>query len=124
MSTEEGEQFARENGLIFMECSAKTAQNVEEVIDVLMTVNNFLDELHRIVLQKVADHVFVLTFIPYQAFISTAATIYKKIQEGVFDVSNEVCMPFFLHVKVRFVFQLFWSYFFLFQLCRVFFAPN
>nr|DAD24342.1 TPA_asm: hypothetical protein HUJ06_025806 [Nelumbo nucifera] len=53
VSTEEGEQFAKENGLIFMEASAKTAQNVEE------------------------------------AFISTAATIYKKIQEGVFDVSNE-----------------------------------
>ncbi|GJS44888.1 vacuolar cation/proton exchanger 3-like protein [Tanacetum coccineum] len=53
VSTEEGEQFAKENGLIFMEASAKTAQNVEE------------------------------------AFISTAGTIYKKIQEGVFDVSNE-----------------------------------
>eukprot|EP00268_Persea_americana_P004575 TRINITY_DN11467_c0_g1_i4.p1 TRINITY_DN11467_c0_g1~~TRINITY_DN11467_c0_g1_i4.p1 ORF type:complete len:101 (+),score=27.57 TRINITY_DN11467_c0_g1_i4:770-1072(+) len=53
VSTEEGEQFAKEHGLIFMEASAKTAQNVEE------------------------------------AFISTAATIYKKIQEGVFDVSNE-----------------------------------
>lgn len=26
----------------------------------------------------------------YQAFIKTAATIYKKIQDGVFDVSNEV----------------------------------
>ncbi|XP_027170552.1 ras-related protein RABB1c [Coffea eugenioides] len=53
VSTEEGEQFAKENGLIFMECSAKTAQNVEE------------------------------------AFISTASTIYRKIQDGVFDVSNE-----------------------------------
>ncbi|ESQ55718.1 hypothetical protein EUTSA_v10025789mg [Eutrema salsugineum] len=53
VSTEEGEQFAREHGLIFMEASAKTAQNVEE------------------------------------AFIKTAATIYKKIQDGVFDVSNE-----------------------------------
>lgn len=31
VSTEEGEQFAREHGLIFMEASAKTAQNVEEV---------------------------------------------------------------------------------------------
>ncbi|KAF7141977.1 hypothetical protein RHSIM_Rhsim06G0181500 [Rhododendron simsii] len=30
VSTEEGEQFAKENGLIFMEASAKTAQNVEE----------------------------------------------------------------------------------------------
>ncbi|CAN4103095.1 unnamed protein product [Withania somnifera] len=53
VSTEEGEQFAKENGLIFMEASAKTAQNVEE------------------------------------AFIRTASTIYKKIQDGVFDVSNE-----------------------------------
>lgn len=31
VSAEEGEQFAKENGLIFMEASAKTAQNVEEV---------------------------------------------------------------------------------------------
>lgn len=53
VSTEEGEQFAKEHGLIFMEASAKTAQNVEE------------------------------------AFISTAATIYKKIHDGVIDVSNE-----------------------------------
>eukprot|EP00742_Colponemidia_sp_Colp-10_P001400 GILJ01001507.1.p1 GENE.GILJ01001507.1~~GILJ01001507.1.p1 ORF type:complete len:222 (-),score=23.80 GILJ01001507.1:34-699(-) len=30
VSTEEGEQFAREHGLIFLETSAKTAQNVEE----------------------------------------------------------------------------------------------
>ncbi|KAL6553855.1 Ras-related protein RABB1c [Orobanche minor] len=53
VSTEEGEQFAKENGLIFMEASAKTSLNVEE------------------------------------AFIKTASTIYKKIQDGVFDVSNE-----------------------------------
>lgn len=30
VSTEEGEQFAKENGLVFMETSAKTAQNVED----------------------------------------------------------------------------------------------
>ena len=30
VSTNEGEMFAREHGLIFMETSAKTAQNVEE----------------------------------------------------------------------------------------------
>ena len=30
---EEGEAFAREHGLIFMETSAKTAANVEEVND-------------------------------------------------------------------------------------------
>ncbi len=31
INTEEGEQFARENGLIFMETSTRTAQNVEDV---------------------------------------------------------------------------------------------
>lgn len=51
---EEGEAFAREHGLIFMETSAKTATNVEE------------------------------------AFINTAKEIYEKIQEGVFDINNEV----------------------------------
>ncbi|VDO08184.1 unnamed protein product [Brugia timori] len=50
---EEGEAFAREHGLIFMETSAKTAANVEE------------------------------------AFIDTAKEIYRKIQEGVFDINNE-----------------------------------
>uniref|UniRef100_A0A0E0DF61 Uncharacterized protein n=1 Tax=Oryza meridionalis TaxID=40149 RepID=A0A0E0DF61_9ORYZ len=53
VSYEEGEQFAKEHGLIFMEASAKTAQNVEE------------------------------------AFVKTAGAIYKKIQDGVFDLSNE-----------------------------------
>eukprot|EP00210_Caulerpa_lentillifera_P006834 g6533.t1 len=53
VSTEEGEQFARENGLVFLETSAKTAHNVEE------------------------------------AFINTARKIYEKIEQGVFDVSNE-----------------------------------
>lgn len=32
MKREEGEAFAREHGLIFMETSAKTACNVEEVL--------------------------------------------------------------------------------------------
>uniref|UniRef100_A0A8C0KY63 Ras-related protein Rab-2B n=1 Tax=Canis lupus dingo TaxID=286419 RepID=A0A8C0KY63_CANLU len=49
----EGEAFAREHGLIFMETSAKTACNVEE------------------------------------AFINTAKEIYRKIQQGLFDVHNE-----------------------------------
>lgn len=35
VSTEEGEAFAKENGLVFMETSAKTAYNVEEVFDSL-----------------------------------------------------------------------------------------
>ena len=53
---EEGEAFAREHGLVFMETSARTAANVEE------------------------------------AFINTAKEIYEKIQEGVFDINNEVCV--------------------------------
>ena len=32
VSKEEGEQFAKENGLLFLEASARTAQNVEEVM--------------------------------------------------------------------------------------------
>jgi hypothetical protein len=28
-----------------------------------------------------------------QAFINTAAKIYQKIEEGIFDVSNEVSSP-------------------------------
>lgn len=55
---EEGEAFAREHGLVFMETSAKTATNVEE------------------------------------AFINTAKVIYEKIQEGVFDINNEVKLNF------------------------------
>lgn len=31
VSTEEGERFAKDNGLIFLETSAKTAFNVEDV---------------------------------------------------------------------------------------------
>lgn len=54
----EGEAYARENGLVFLETSAKTAENVQE------------------------------------AFEGTAAEIYRKIKEGVFDVSNEVSLLF------------------------------
>lgn len=60
MSKEEGEAFAREHGLIFMETSAKTASNVEE------------------------------------AFINTAKEIYQKIQDGVFDINNEVSLAYSL----------------------------
>lgn len=73
---EEGEAFAHEHGLIFMETSAKTAANVEE------------------------------------AFINTAKEIYEKIQEGVFDINNEVfihslyCNRYHVFVLFLLVFQL------------------
>lgn len=65
---EEGEAFAREHGLIFMETSAKTAANVEE------------------------------------AFINTAQEIFDKIQEGVFDINNEVCL---IQLKSQIIFIIF-----------------
>lgn len=54
LSLFQGLQFAKEHGLVFMETSAKTAQNVEN------------------------------------AFIDTAKEIFQKVQDGVFDISNEV----------------------------------
>lgn len=67
---EEGEAFAREHGLIFMETSAKTASNVEE------------------------------------AFINTAKEIYEKIQEGVFDINNEVTFKYSKRVGFFFFFKV------------------
>jgi Ras-related protein Rab-2A len=43
VSYEEGEKFAKENGLIFLETSAKTAQNVEEAF--LKTAQKIFDNI-------------------------------------------------------------------------------
>jgi len=57
---EEGEAFAREHGLIFMETSAKTAANVEEVI----ADNSFIkmhvssNNVHILKLQRVCNFRF------------------------------------------------------------------
>lgn len=39
-----------------------------------------------------SDHKPITYRFSLQAFINTAREIYKKIQDGVFDVSNEVCL--------------------------------
>ncbi len=54
VSYEEGMRFAKENGLIFMETSAKTKENVQE------------------------------------AFLETSKLIYMKINDGVYDLTNDV----------------------------------
>ncbi|KNA09147.1 hypothetical protein SOVF_156230 [Spinacia oleracea] len=54
VSVEEGKVFAKDHGLMgFVECSAKTGENVDEV------------------------------------FVKTAAVIYNKIQDGVFNLLND-----------------------------------
>ena len=38
-------------------------------------------------------------FFDPQAFINTAKEIYQKIQDGVFDINNEVWLPaLFIHI--------------------------
>lgn len=65
VSTEEGEQFAKEHGLIFMEASAKTAQNVEEVSEVvhislhkffLCRIDNFPDVGYSLGIHQHCSH--------------------------------------------------------------------
>jgi len=69
---EEGEAFAREHGLIFMETSAKTAANVEEVRHFRIEFNIKSTKIH------------------FQAFINTAREINKKIQDGTIDPDDPV----------------------------------
>jgi Ras-related protein Rab-2A len=73
VSREEGEKFARENGLIFLETSAKTANNVEEVVSGVPCCCTSCLHVSR-----------------GQAFINTAQKIYENIQNGIYDVNNEV----------------------------------
>ena len=78
MSSEEGQQFAQEHGLVFLETSAKTAANVEDVRHPRPTAT----PCSRGVTPSPPA-------CSRQAFINTAKKIYEKIQQGVFDVSNE-----------------------------------
>lgn len=45
VSTEEGEEFARQHNLIFLETSAKTASNVEEAF--MMTARKIYDDIQK-----------------------------------------------------------------------------
>ncbi|KAK2499780.1 hypothetical protein MC885_007692, partial [Smutsia gigantea] len=80
---EEGEAFAREHGLIFMETSAKTASNVEERHKDTTSVKIKKNK------DNVKFKVQCSTYLYTLAFINTAKEIYEKIQEGVFDINNE-----------------------------------
>lgn len=60
VSTEEGEQFAKEHGLIFMEASAKTAQNVEEVKEHILYVGEMF---WNIIFATFFNHLLKLDFI-------------------------------------------------------------
>lgn len=57
-----------------METSAKTAANVEDVRSVFYLSHSY----------------FYYVGVYLQAFINTAKEIYHKIQDGVFDITNEV----------------------------------
>lgn len=70
-----------------METSAKTAANVEEVCSEL----NFLS---------------IHPFLSDQAFINTAREIYTKIQEGVFDPTNEVNIWILIFPPIIFFLQV------------------
>jgi len=82
VSFEEGQQFATEHGLIFLETSAKTAANVE---DVRPLPHSSARPPERITSQRPPTPCAATA----QAFINTAKRIYEKIQQGVFDVTNE-----------------------------------
>lgn len=104
VSLEEGHQFANEHGLIFLETSAKTAANVEEVgaaaVGGAAACWHGARPAHVWTVQRQglglpqhnrrlpACSPVVPPTCP-QAFINTAKRIYEKIQQGVFDVSNE-----------------------------------
>lgn len=73
MKREEGEAFAQKHNLLFIETSAKTGHNVEEV--------------RLPVLLKFACSPLISS----QAFVQTAANIYQRIEQGIYDVQDDVC---------------------------------
>jgi len=78
---------------VFLETSAKTAHNVEEVRHAYC--GNGSSNCYEC---TDADIVRLR-----QAFINTARKIYEKIETGVFDVSNEVRSNFPEQAHVEFI---------------------
>jgi len=72
VSTEEGEQFAKENGLIFIETSAKTAANVEEA---------FINTAKKIY-EKIQKGVFDVTNETFGIKLGTQTTTSSGQQEN------------------------------------------
>lgn len=79
VSFEEGEKFAKENDMIFLETSAKTSENVEEV-RILLFFQSKIDLFFF----------FMIFCNGIQAFMKTAQIIYTRIIEGAIDPTNEV----------------------------------
>ena len=105
VTTEEGEQFAKEHGLVFLETSAKTAHNVEEARLPPRATHCLACAVSHAKCRPVPCGRVLLLAVQgrpsradvkhcwgacEQAFINTARKIYEKIEAGVFDVSNEV----------------------------------
>lgn len=80
MSRDEGAAFAKENGLIFLETSAKTAANVEEVgaPRLVCGATTYAPIRHD-----------TLCLSSVQAFVKTAQKVHDNIESGVCDLSNE-----------------------------------
>lgn len=88
VSTKEGDIFAQENGLVFLETSAKSAANVETVSAIPYLRNLFISKFSNFLI-KIYLFLQFFSFSLFQAFIKTAENIYEKIKEGVYDPSRE-----------------------------------
>jgi GTPase SAR1 family protein len=65
VSKEEGEQFAKENGLLFLEASARTAQNVEEVMyrnPGLSFVRSLVPRIPRLQLESIPTNIIIIIY--------------------------------------------------------------
>ena len=80
VSTEEGERFAKENGLIFMETSAKTAFNVEEVRDLTIELFFNTNFRHSYKLLNLYMRILIKECTIYQARNQVSELVMKAIK--------------------------------------------